>query len=95
MASGDVKNKIFSIYFDHVDNEDELETANGRLILGDLPPREEYTGEIQWASLVSQGKLKVRRQKKNRLKYIFDFFPLTCMYNASRIIGPLNQKASK
>ncbi|CAO3600501.1 unnamed protein product [Absidia cylindrospora] len=58
LDNGNIKSNMFSIYFDNVDTKDGLETANGRLVLGGLPPHEYYTGEIQWANLFSEGKYK-------------------------------------
>ncbi|KAI8082869.1 aspartic peptidase domain-containing protein [Halteromyces radiatus] len=51
-ANKAIDRNMFSIYLDDIDNIEEFESANGQLTLGDLPPRDSYSGDIQWAPLL-------------------------------------------
>ncbi|ORX44117.1 acid protease [Hesseltinella vesiculosa] len=46
--SNTISKNMFSVYFDGVDNVDDIESNNGQFTIGDLPSRDTYTGEISW-----------------------------------------------
>ncbi|CAO3634843.1 unnamed protein product [Cunninghamella echinulata] len=59
ISNGMIHRNLFSVYFDITDKEEELESTNGKLTIGDLPDNTTYTGNIQWTNRVINDFYKV------------------------------------
>ncbi|KAI8068064.1 aspartic peptidase domain-containing protein [Gongronella butleri] len=50
-----LSSNIFSVYFDGIDNPEDMESNNGQLTIGSLPARSTYTGELKWVPRHQEG----------------------------------------